>query len=176
MNEVCKREAVGNVHDGYHERMKPAENVLWSRIEKILDTRRWRPVDLCERAGITPQSIATFKNRAAKDPQATMQMPQIVRIARAADVTVDWLVGNDDTAGMYYEEDDPYPSRGQVIRIARSSGASEAALKELRREAFSEGDPGEAHWVKRLAQLVGTEREIKRILVDDEGAFDVREE
>lgn len=176
----CKSQEDPAADRRYPNSVDTEKNPVWERIEKILASKDWRQQDLCNAAGITDSALSVFKKRAAENPNARLSAETAGKIAMGSGVSVDWLMTGRGPAVAWAEEIDPYPSRGDVLSSARAKGVDPHILDDLRREAFSSGDPGEKYWVDRLASRLRTDARVgdalERAMLPDDDTFGEHED
>lgn len=143
--------------------MVDALGQLLARIEEILASKRFESErDWCRRAGVSESYIGALRAKRAKGDAQTAKLEQVEKLARAANVSVDYLLGRSratasqgDDAGSSPNlraalEAYPWADHDVVPTVAR------AVVQQVRSEAFAGGgvDLPQSYWHARIGRLV----------------------
>lgn len=129
---------------------------LLERMQEVMRVRKWSEREWARRAGLKEEANVNQIVRALKkdpDPEKVAGSADLfVKLARAANVSLDWLLGGRGSPYSFTVDvhDDPrYPSRARVIGVAHLLGFSEAAIRAVSEHA-PDRDPGADYWLRIL--------------------------
>jgi hypothetical protein len=125
---------------------------LLDRIGEILEETKLNPSQLAAKAELKERThVHTLMRRLRAKPDASLDMPTLVAIARAGNVTLDWLItGQEPKRPPIADADPKYPSRASALAAARLLGWPEAAIAQVAAVDNLASDPGAEHWMQRL--------------------------
>lgn len=82
-------------------------STLAERMRWILDQRGWKQREISKLAGLSHSYVSAFFDRAEKDPKASMRGTELAAIAKAANVSLQWLTTGEGEPALEVEEPAP---------------------------------------------------------------------
>lgn len=108
--------------------------------------------EFARRTGLRENHVEKLIKRLDADPRKDVQMQTLIKIARGAGVTMDWLtMGEGPVEVGDFAALDPYPSRQRAVRAARELDLELEAIREVREEVDEHGAERSAwYWFERI--------------------------
>ncbi|HET9954152.1 MAG TPA: hypothetical protein VFQ61_06595 [Polyangiaceae bacterium] len=149
----CRLWAPGAGMDpGMSENVKPLLT-LHDRLEAVLahhgwSARHWSVAAGCREESHVSQLMRTLRR---EDKPFTGELATWVKLANAAQVSLDWLCfgRNEPEWANAPTKPDPYPSRASVLSVAPTLGFSQAAIADVAGLTLDH-DPGFEYWLHEL--------------------------
>lgn len=137
---------------------------LPDRIRWVLDATGMSAREWSKRAGLSHAVLSEYMRRARADENASIKLPQLTALARAAGVSLAWLADGEgesglravDTGqqpGLRLEYVERYPSRREAAEAMAGLIRQDAIVGVLRWNLHNEEDPGMAWWIERMKEL-----------------------
>lgn len=128
---------------------------LAERLEQVLEWKGWSAREWARLAGLAEETHVTqIIRRFRRSPDsATVDASTLAALARAANVSLDWLWfgrGLPTSPGIDLEPDPKYPTRGIAVAAARLYGFRSEAIARVMAEDRFDDDPGLDYWRARL--------------------------
>lgn len=152
---------------GTHPRDTPGVETIADRIEAILREQKISASALSVRAGLTRIHVNKVITRVRANPEARIESSTLEAIARAAGVTVGWLLtGRNESAGanapplvqtaMHVKHTERYAGRAEAERLMRGVLPDPAVDSVMPWDLNATQDPGVAWWIERMKEAART--------------------
>lgn len=126
---------------------------LSERIQHVMTTRGLTARGWSDLALLTPTHVSGILRRLKEDPEATVEIETLAKLAAAAGVSFEWLAtgaGNPTAVALNIPDDPKYPTRGRVIGAAALLGYPQAAIEAIMQVHNLPADPGTNYWLNLL--------------------------
>jgi transcriptional regulator with XRE-family HTH domain len=137
------------------------DSILASEPKKFASEREW-----CRKAGVSDSYIGAIRTKRAKGESTTAKVDVIAKLARAAGVTIDYLMGGDAVpVGPTHVEHavprEASPNLSAALEafpwgeVDLAPDLARRVVEQVRREAFAGGgvDLPQSYWHARVARL-----------------------
>jgi predicted transcriptional regulator len=143
-NRLRKRESFhGLGMAAYSVTLSPV-STLAERLSEVMALRGLNPSSWAQKADVPRATVRL----AIKDGRDSMESRTLAKLAKAAEVSFEWLATGSFAADL--PEDTLYPSRRRAIAAAYVLGYSKAIIAAVSSVADLERDPGADYWVALL--------------------------
>lgn len=117
---------------------------LGERLDYIAKARGVSRNKLAERAGVSSGEISRLAHR----PRPSAK--RLGQIAKAWDVSLDWLANGEGPPFVQNRLPDRYPNRAVAAEIARAGGVTEAAVSSVLGDQLDGEDRSVLWWIHRM--------------------------
>lgn len=133
----------------------PSMSTLGSRIEQARKAKGLSKRKLEEAIGVSQGYLSrlTSGERGERISDHTLRA-----LAKALEVTPDWLSGSAPTSERRIEPEFEYDSFRQWKPLARAESVEESVIEALSHERLGSGDPGLEYWWKRAVELAKSKK------------------
>ncbi len=121
-----------------------SRTTLRERLDHVAAVRGVSQNKLAERAGISSGEISRLAHR----PRPSAK--RLAQIAKAWDVSLDWLTSGDGAPFVVPRSKDRYPNRGVAAEISRAGGVSQAAVESVLGDDIGDDDRSVLWWIHRM--------------------------
>ncbi len=132
------------------------ERLEWVLAHRVTSGRQW-----CGDAGLSGGYLGTLFTRMSRDPDADLRRDELVRLARAARVSLAWLATGDGSpddpapsSRRVVDQSDLYAHRATAVAMARELGIDHAAISAvLAVDLGGAPDPSVRAWLEEAMRV-----------------------
>lgn len=139
-----------------HVRHAGDVTTLRERLQWILADRKISQRELARRSGLNDSQVGTTMTRLKANPNAEIERPTLVAIAKGGQVSLAWLAtgeGQPTGGELVVMRDERYPNRAEAVTMAHKLGYAEQAIRDvLLMQLQAEQDPPTRWWLERIQE------------------------